>query len=112
VKKRYQRPKKSYDGVHSTGRSLSTLLPYVLSEVSSKCSERPDLIIEAWPEIIGQQLATMTKAISFIEGILLVKVKNSTLHSLLSQTDKPRILELLRERFPNATIRGVRFRIG
>jgi hypothetical protein len=41
-----------------------------------------------------------------------VKVKNSTLHSLLSQNDKPRILQLLRQQFPNAEIKNIYFRIG
>jgi hypothetical protein len=65
-----------------------------------------------WPDVIGPKLASMTQAHSFVDGVLLVKVKNSTLHSLLSQNDKPRILNLLRKRFPNVEIKTIYFRIG
>ena len=54
----------------------------------------------------------MTEAISFKDGVLTVKVKNSTLHSLLTQYDKPRILNSLKQKFPTAGIRNVHFRIG
>ena len=91
---------------------IRQLLPRFLQQISSVYKDRPDLILASWPEVIGPQLASMTQAVSFNEGILIVKVKNSTLYSLLSQNDKPRILKNLRDKFPNTLIKTILFRMG
>jgi predicted nucleic acid-binding Zn ribbon protein len=107
-----RRTPKDYDGQQVTTRHLRELLPTVLSKIGGVFQERGDLVLAAWPEMIGPQLASMTQAVSFNEGVLLVHVKNSTLYSLLSQNEKPRILKNLRERFPNTTIKNILFRLG
>lgn len=112
MKKPYTRTPKNYDGTKITTRQVCDLLPSVLSKIEGVYQQKSDLILEAWPHVIGTKLATMTQAVSFVDGVLVVKVKNSTLHSLLNQNDKPRILNLLRQRFPNVTIKTVVFRIG
>jgi hypothetical protein len=106
------RSPKNYEGTKPTGRLLSPLLSSALSQIGESYKDRPDLIIAAWPEIMGSKLAPMTQALSFEEGVLTVKVKNSTLHSLLSLHEKPRLLQSLREKFPSVTIRNIIFRIG
>lgn len=110
--KNSRRAPKNYDGTALTTFRISELLASVLSEIGEVYQERPDLLLASWPEVIGQQLAPMTQAVSFSDGILLVKVKNSTLHSLLSQHDKPRILSSLRQKFPKIDIKNIQFRIG
>jgi len=112
VNKPYNRTPKNYDGTHPTTHHLKELLPNILSHIGKVYEQRPDLVLAAWPDIIGSKLALMTQAISFIDGVLVVKVKNSTLHSLLSQNDKPRILSKLRQRFPRVFIKTITFRIG
>jgi len=112
VKKRYRRTPKNYDGTGVTTRRLEEVLPLVLSEVDEAFSERPDLIISAWRDIIGPKLAVMTQVDSYCEGILYVKVKNSTLHSLLSQHDRPKLLLKLKQKFPKHNIRNIIFRMG
>lgn len=112
MKKFYSRTPKRYDGTHVTTHQVVDLLPYVLAKIENGYQQRSDLILAMWPEIIGPQLASMTQAVSFVEGVLIIKVKNSTLHSLLSQNDKPRILNLLRQKFPKVEIRTISFRIG
>lgn len=106
------RTPRGYDGTALTTRQVANLLPAILTKIGSNYQERPDLILALWPEIIGSKLAPMTQAVSFIEGVLTVKVKNSTLHSLLSQHDKPRILNSLKQKFPKVLIKNVVFRIG
>lgn len=103
---------RNYNGTGITTHRIGDLLTDVLAELSIIYHERPDLLLAAWPEIIGPQLANMTQAVSFIDGILVVKVKNSTLYSLLSQHDKPKILYSLRQKFPRANIKNIVFRIG
>lgn len=101
-----------YDGPHLTTRHICQLLPRFLEEMGRKVEERPDLVVAAWPEVIGSQLAPMAQALFFIEGVLTVKVKNSTLYSLLTQNDKPRLIKNLRDKFPGTTIKTIFFRLG
>jgi len=95
-----------------TNKSIQQVLPGLLRRIGEVYKDRPDLILAAWPQIIGEKLAPMTKAVRFDEGVLIVKVKNSTLYSLLSQHEKFRLLQCLRERFPSVAIRNIIFRIG
>jgi hypothetical protein len=106
------RTPKNYDGTQTTTRSMANLLATALSHLNNRCQERPDLLLAAWPEIIGPKHASMTEALSFREGVLTVKVKNSTLHSLLSRHDKYRILAAIQQRFPKTNIQNIVFRIA
>jgi hypothetical protein len=101
-----------YDGSATTTRHLRHLLTRYLEDIGRKFDDRPDLVMAAWPEVVGSQLSQMTHAVSFIEGILTVKVNNSTLYSLLSQNDKPRLIKNLRDKFPGTLIKTISFRLG
>jgi len=107
----YRKPK-NYDGPGVTTRQVSDLLTNALSRIGHTFQARPDLVLAAWPDIVGQKLERMTEAVSFQEGILYIKVKNSTLYSLLNQNDKPRLLNILRKRFPKVIIKTIVFRMG
>lgn len=107
-----QRTPRNYDGTKTTSHHLQDVLASVLTHVSKAHQDRPDLVLAAWPHIIGDKLADMTQALSFSDGILIVSVRNSSLYSLLSQRDKPKILSALRQRFPSLVIRNIFFRIG
>jgi hypothetical protein len=100
------------DGSQLTNKQLKDLLPKALNDVGAMQQGRPDLVIAAWPQIIGEKLAPMTKAVSFENGLLFVKVSNSTLYSLLSQHERGRLLKSLRDQFPNVEIKNIYFRIG
>lgn len=95
-----------------TTKNLKQLLPSVLSQIGRSHQDRPDLILAAWPSLIGDRLAPMTKAVSFVDGVLSVKVKNSSLLSLLAQHECNRLLKELRKKFPNVNIRDIRFSVG
>lgn len=112
MKKRFRRTPRAYDGVGRTSHRLHEVLPVILHNIGEIYKERGDLVLAAWPEVIGQKLAKMTEATAFDSGILYVKVRNSTLYSLLSQNDKPRILKSLRGKFPSTKIRNIVFRMG
>lgn len=112
MSKFYSRTPKKYDGTQITSHRMADLLPHVLAKIGEVYDQRPDLILAVWPDIIGPKLAGMAQAVSFAEGVLIVKVKNSTLHSLLSQNDKLRILNMLRQKFPRVEITNICFRIG
>jgi Dna[CI] antecedent, DciA len=112
VSKVASRIPENYNGTQPTSHHVGVLLAAALAKLNGKCQERPDLLLEAWPEVIGPKQASMTQAVSFCDGILTVKVKNSTLHSLLSRHDKGRILTAIRQRFPKANIQNIVFRIA
>lgn len=112
MENRYRRTPKDYDGSAKTTHHIQHLLPQVFHNISKTYHDRPDLILAAWPEIIGEPFAQMTQALSFREGVLTVKVSNSTLHSLLCQYDKPRILKNIRDKFPTTSIKTIVFRQG
>ncbi|MGB7128426.1 MAG: DUF721 domain-containing protein [Candidatus Rhabdochlamydia sp.] len=95
-----------------TNKLLVNLLPKMLERIAAMQKDRPDLIVSAWQEIIGKDLAIMAKAIGFEKGILMVKVSNSTLYSLLAQHEKKRLLQMLRKKFPSIDIKTIHFRIG
>jgi hypothetical protein len=100
------------DGSGLTNKQLKDLLPKALGSIGAMHRDRPDLVLAAWPEVIGEKLASMTKATSFDQGVLYVKVSNSTLYSLLAQHERGRLLKSLREKFPSVEIKNIHFRIG
>ena len=95
-----------------TNKLLVNLLPKMLERIAAMQKDQPDLIVSAWQEIIGKDLGHMAKAIGFEKGILMVKVSNSTLYSLLAQHEKKRLLQMLRKKFPSIDIKTIHFRIG
>ncbi len=100
------------DASSLTNKHLKTLLPKLLGGIGALHRDRPDLVVAAWPDVIGEKLAAMTRAVSFEKGILLVKVSNSTLYSVLAQHEKLRLVKGLRERFPSVEIKTIHFRMG
>ena len=98
--------------IRPTGKRLDELLPKVMKKIGQMHKVRPDLVVSIWPAVIGTRFASMTQAVSFEEGILTVKVKNSTLLSLLEAHEKPRLLNKFKEKFPQVTFRNIVFRIG
>ncbi len=111
-RKPFSNRRRRFDFTQKTTRHIGELLPQVMQDIGKLYQERPDLILASWPDVIGSKLAPMTQALSFQEGILIVKVMNSTLYSLLSQNDKPRLIKNLRDRFPKTMIKTIVFRMG
>ena len=101
-----------YNGSRLTSHNIKDLLVGVLANIGNIYEDCGCLIMDAWPDIIGSQLAAMTQAVCFREGILYVKVRNSTLYSLLVQNDKSIILDKLRKKFPKVAIKTIVFRVG
>jgi hypothetical protein len=112
VRKPNRRIPWGYDGPNVTTRKFSDILPEVLSRINRAHGERPDLILASWAQVVGPQISNFTTPVSFVDGVLSVRVKNSTLHSLLSQNEKPKILNILRQKFPKVMIKDIRFRLG
>lgn len=107
-----KRTPKNYDGNTPTGKKIEDLLPEILTNLSGKVSDQPHLIIEAWPQVVGERIAKMSRVVSFDSGILKVLVKNSTLLSLLVEHEKHRLMASFQERFPKVNFQDIFFKIG
>lgn len=95
-----------------TSKQIRFLLPGALRAIGERHQLRPDLVLAAWPSLVGERIAPMTKAESFIDGVLTIKVRNSSLLSLLAQHEKKRLLSELRKQFPRLSVQAIRFCMG
>lgn len=95
-----------------TNKHLKDLLPSLLREIDGKRNERPGLILEGWGHVVEKKWQGMTQAISFEKGVLMVKVKNAALYSVLVQQEKEKLLQKLKDKFPEVEIKNIIFRIG
>ncbi|MGH2613081.1 MAG: DciA family protein [Rhabdochlamydiaceae bacterium] len=91
---------------------LKDLLIPFLEKVKSLSEARPDLILKEWAEIIDPKWDGMTQASSFEKGIIVVKVKNAPLYSLLVQQEGSKLLKKLQAKFPESGIKKLKFCIG
>lgn len=107
-----KRTPKGYDGTLPTTKNLSTLLPEWFAKIGERFSQRPDLVLLLWPEVIGEKFASMTRAVSFIEGVLVVHVSNSSLYGLLVQHEKGRLKKELQSKIQSVKIKDILFRLG
>lgn len=93
-------------------KQMKNIAPGILKTIEEKFGKDPRKIIDSWPLIIGSKLASMTKVVSFDKGVLTVKVTSSTLYSLLSTYEKPKLLKQLQEKFSEEVIQNIIFKIG
>lgn len=111
MSKGFSRRLKGYDGSGVTNHRIGDLLLRAMEKIGRNHQIRPDQVLAAWPDIVGAKLAPMTRAVSFEEGRLVVKVNNSPFYSVLCQ-DKGRLLGRLRQQFPTLAVKDIFFRIG
>jgi len=107
-----RRTPRNYSGIANTSHNLYELLPNILKRIGRSYSNRLDLIMLSWPEIIGPKLAKMTRVVAYENAVLLVCVSNSTLYSLLVQNYKPKILRDIKRCFPDLKIKDIKFKIS
>jgi len=89
--------------VESIGESLTKLLKRV--GIDQKVCEYD--VIYHWPEIVGEQVASVTKALRIVDGVLYVKVKNSTWRNELTFL-KSEILTKIAEQNERASVFDIR----
>lgn len=106
------RTPKNFDGTEPPGKPIDVLLSKILNDISRQSGQQGAEILKSWGNVIGPKFEKLTEAVSVQDGVLTVKVKSSTLYSLLCQHEKPRLLARLKELFPRAAIRDIVFRIG
>jgi predicted nucleic acid-binding Zn ribbon protein len=92
-------------------RQLNDLLPQFLAEIGGQYRSEGSEVAVAWPEVVGPQLAPMTRVVRYADGVLTISVAHSTLLGLLRQ-EKGRLVQKIRERCPMAPLNEIRFRLG
>src|SRR5437879_368022 len=85
VKIMNSRTPRNYSGVVNPAKKMTDLLPDVLNDLGRKAKDPREEVFRFWNELIGEKMAPMAEPVSFVEGVLTVKVKSSTLYSLLCQ---------------------------
>lgn len=103
-----KRVPKNYNGTQIPGRKIQDLLPDLLGEISRQTGDIRGEVFCFWNTLLGEKMAPMTQPLSLIDGVFTVKVKSGALYSVLCQSEKPRLLRRLQEKFP---IRTIVFRI-
>jgi hypothetical protein len=103
------RTPRNYRGTQNPAKQVSDLLPEVMLKLSKKGYVSKEDILPFWRELLGEKMADMTEIVSFQEKTLTVKVKSSTLYSLLGAHEKPRLLAALQKKF---SIQKLNFRVG
>jgi hypothetical protein len=88
---------------------MAEMLPEMLEKLAKKAGDPKEEIFRFWFTLIGEKMAPMTEPVSFADGVLTVKVKSSTLYSLLVSHERTRLLRQLQEKF---SIRNLVFRVG
>lgn len=104
-----KRTARYYSGTQNSNKILSDLLPEIILELGQKAQDPREEIYRYWNEIAGEKIAPMTEPISFIDQVLTVNVKSSTVYSFLVAYERGRLLKQMQSRF---TIRNLKFRVG
>lgn len=104
-----RRTPRNYSGTNNPAKKVSDLLPDIAGQIAKRAQLPDEAIFQFWNELMGEKMASMTKPVSFFEKTLTVKVKSSTLYSLLAVHEKARLLASLRKKF---SIRNIVFRVG
>ena len=99
---------RGYRGNQSTNHSAKGFVGEWLGSISLTGAAAE--VIAAWPEIVGPKFATMSEAVGLRDGVLRIRVKNSTLYTLFVQYEKERLRSLLRARF--TAVKDIDFKMG
>ena len=104
-----RRTPRHFDGTYRPALQINEILPDLLAEIAKKAADPREAVFQEWVLLAGEKMAPFTQPVSLKDWVLTVKVKSSTLYSLLCQHEKPRLLQKLREKFP---MRDLVFRVG
>lgn len=103
------RTPRNYFGTQNPVKQIAELLPEIIADLGRKAKDPREEIYQFWRDLMGEKMSPLTEPISLADGVLTVKVKSSTLYSLLVTHERPRLLGRLQEKF---SIRNLVFRVG
>lgn len=86
-----------FSGIQITSHPLQHLLGKWLRAFDKRIQTSPEKAFFAWDSVVGPRIASLARPLSFEDGILIVKVQNSTLLSLLAGAERDQIANRLRK---------------
>lgn len=88
-----------FSGTQPTSHALDLLVSRWLRAFDKRVSDSPEKAFAAWDAVVGLKISALARPLTFSEGILTVRVQNSTLMSLLAGTERKQILQRLRRQY-------------
>src|SRR3990167_7723970 len=95
---KWKRTPRRFDGIQNTGKRIDQMLPDFLKEIAARVEDPREAVFQEWFLIIGPKMGPYTEPLSLERGVLTVKVKSSTLYSLLCQHEKASLLKQLQKK--------------
>lgn len=93
-------------------KPIGETLAQVVSTLGLQERLKEHEVLQAWRDIVGDFIAGHATPHRLRDGILYVRVLQSTVHYELDRVWKPQIVEKLKKRFGGRTVREVKFRLG
>jgi len=95
-------------GTSSLGRSLGNSISALLKTYGIEKKVKEYQVIVEWPEIVGKKITEVTNTQKVVDGILFIKVKNSTWRQELFFL-KPELLQKISKKIGPGIIADIRF---
>ena len=90
---------------------LNRVLPGVVKELGIEEEVWQNTLLDAWPELVGEELAARTRPDRLDRGTLVVFVTHSVWLNELSRYGKKQMLQRLQDRFGRRKIRSIRLQL-
>jgi predicted nucleic acid-binding Zn ribbon protein len=100
------------DFPRDTSKPVAEALKKVLSQLGIQHRVSHAEILALWKETVGDFLAQHSVPDRLMDGVLLVRVLQPTVHFELERTWKRPMLSKLQARFGRSVVREIRFRLG
>lgn len=91
--------------------SIEKLLTKTLKKLPNAKQIKGQMLIDAWPEVVGLQIAAKAKAIMFENGVLFVWVRDSVWAQHLS-LQKKQIISSLNKYVKTNILTNIRYQVG
>jgi predicted nucleic acid-binding Zn ribbon protein len=93
-------------------QGVSDALEKVMRQLGLQERLTESQILGAWKEIVGEWFALHTHPDRLRDGVLIVRVVQSSVQFELERNWKPKIIQKLKARLPGTRIREIKFRVG
>lgn len=90
---------------------LDQVMPEVVKDLGIEADLWQNELVEAWPELVGEQLATKTRPDRVLNGTLVVFVTHSVWLNELSRYGKKQMLDRVQDRFGRQRVRSIRLQL-
>jgi predicted nucleic acid-binding Zn ribbon protein len=96
----------------TAGETMAQVLPGLMTRLGVEQLVQQRLIVEAWKELVGEDIARHAQPTRIHRGTLTVSVNNSVWLHELSRYHKETILRRIKARFNPSPVQDIHFRIG